>query len=128
MAPNKRGAKQQNGNGEGLQGQAFRWAPGDVHDKLQLSAPQAVALAPASHKPPPPLPPPAPLTSEVRATTLPTDHPPADAPRGYASGSVISKEEVEARGSGTKEARDVYDGRRPLRSELRVFFTGGCTD
>lgn len=46
-----------------------------------------------------------------------------DGPHDYAS-SVITKEEVEARGSGTREARDTYDAGRPLRSELRVFYTG----
>ncbi len=44
-------------------------------------------------------------------------------PNDFAS-SVITKEEVEARGSGTQEARDSYDPSRPLLSELRVFFTG----
>ena len=38
---------------------------------------------------------------------------------------MISKAEVEARGSGTKEDRDSYDCSRPWQSELRVFFTGG---
>lgn len=37
---------------------------------------------------------------------------------------MITKEEVEARGSGTREGHDTYDPRRPLLSELRVFFTG----
>lgn len=50
-------------------------------------------------------------------------------PYDFAS-SVITKEEVEARGSGTREGHDTYDPSRPLLSELRVFFTGvrGCTD
>lgn len=45
-------------------------------------------------------------------------------PNDFAS-SVITKEEVEARGSGTREGHDTYDSSRPLWSELRVFFTGG---
>lgn len=48
------------------------------------------------------------------------DDPP---PYDYAS-SVITKEEIEARGSGTKEAGDTYDRKRWLWSERRVFFTG----
>lgn len=48
------------------------------------------------------------------------------APHDYASGGVISKEEVEARGSGTKEAGDTYDSARRWRSELRIFFTGAA--
>ena len=44
-------------------------------------------------------------------------------PNDYASG-MITKEEVEARGSGTNEARDTYDASRRGRCELRVLFTG----
>lgn len=39
-------------------------------------------------------------------------------------GSVISKEEVEARGSGTADTGDTYDSRVFIKSETRVFFTG----
>lgn len=53
---------------------------------------------------------------------------PSAGPQDYAS-SVITKEEVEARGSGTREAGDTYDPRRRALSELRVLFTGGlCRD
>ena len=38
--------------------------------------------------------------------------------------SVISKEEIEQRGSGTKEHGDTYTF--SFRGELRVFLTGRC--
>ena len=41
------------------------------------------------------------------------------------SQSVISKQEIESRGSGTNEDRDTYV--RSLRGEKRVFFTGELT-
>jgi adenosylcobinamide-GDP ribazoletransferase len=37
---------------------------------------------------------------------------------------VISSAEVEARGPGTADKADTYDGTRILASETRVFFTG----
>lgn len=39
-------------------------------------------------------------------------------------GSVISAEEVAARGSGTEEDRDTYGDRPFMQSEIRVMFTG----
>jgi len=47
--------------------------------------------------------------------------------RGAAAGttpSMISKREIEARGSGTKDDVDTYDSNRVIWSEIRVFFTG----
>ncbi|GFR39615.1 hypothetical protein Agub_g77 [Astrephomene gubernaculifera] len=44
-------------------------------------------------------------------------------PKDFAS-SVITKEEVEARGAGTDDCGDTYDPRRFWWSEYRVFFTG----
>ncbi len=44
-------------------------------------------------------------------------------PRDIAS-SVISKEEVEARGSGTKDHGDTYDIKHFWHNEKRVFLTG----
>eukprot|EP00873_Tetraselmis_striata_P005069 jgi/Tetstr1/425333/TSEL_015782.t1 len=41
-----------------------------------------------------------------------------------AEGGMISKEEVEARGTGTKEDQDTYDSSQFLFSEVRVCFTG----
>jgi hypothetical protein len=48
------------------------------------------------------------------------------APAGDADGEgMVSKAEVEARGTGTTEEElDSYDFTRPWRSEARVFFTG----
>lgn len=46
--------------------------------------------------------------------------------QGGPQGSVLSEEEVAARGRGTaeEEGTDTYDG--SLAAEVRVFFTGGC--
>lgn len=38
--------------------------------------------------------------------------------------SVLTKEEIEARGAGTKEDRDTYHDSPFKMSETRVFFTG----
>lgn len=45
-------------------------------------------------------------------------------PVDYASGGMITKEEVEARGKGTAEDSDTYSTRRLWSCEKRVFFTG----
>jgi hypothetical protein len=41
-----------------------------------------------------------------------------------ANGSVITKEEIAARGAGTTEIGDSYDAQHRFRSELRVALTG----
>jgi len=43
---------------------------------------------------------------------------------GTYDGSVISKEEVEARGCGTEDDGDTYDSNRIFHCEKRVFYTG----
>jgi hypothetical protein len=48
-------------------------------------------------------------------------------PPSRAVTSVISKEEIEARGSGTNESSDTYDSKRWVQCETRVFFTGKQT-
>ena len=45
-------------------------------------------------------------------------------PPSKAVTSVITKDEIEARGSGTKESTDTYDSKRWVQCEIRVFFTG----
>eukprot|EP00198_Chlamydomonas_reinhardtii_P000775 XP_001690110.1 predicted protein [Chlamydomonas reinhardtii] len=57
----------------------------------------------------------APANGEAAAAAEPCD---------FASGGMISKEEVEARGAGTDDPGDTYSRARFAWSEWRVFFTG----
>ena len=59
----------------------------------------------------------APANGEAAAAAEPCD---------FASGGMISKEEVEARGAGTDDPGDTYSRARFAWSEWRVFFTGGA--